>query len=109
MGPEPPSRITLISSGLVTLDSVCTGNENPECHDHAHQRGSALKPIRTHHPPKAAAFNPHNGRFGILHWSIPIDELIFCYCKAMYIDLEITNKSKSIYLGPRNARSLVCR
>lgn len=53
--------------------------------------------------------NLHNCNFGIVHWSISIDKLIFCYYEAMYIDLEITNKSKSIYLVSKNVRSLVRR
>lgn len=88
--------------------------ENFEFCDQGHQGWSLLKQINTYpltHPPthKVVDFNLCNCNFGIMHWSIPIDELIFCYYEAMYIDLEITNKSKSIYLGPKNVRSLLCR
>lgn len=111
------SSQTLFSSvlpDLVISDLVCTGIENFEFHDQANQARCLLKTIHTHprtygHTHEVAAFNLHNRDSGIMCWSIPIDELIFSYYEAMYIDLEITNKSKSIYLEPKNVRSLVCR
>jgi len=114
--PLAVSSQTLFSSvllDLAVLDLVCSGMEKFEFHDQIHQGRSFFEPIHTyprthahaHMHTQSSHFNLHNCNFGIMHWSIPIDELIFCNYEAMYIDLEITNKSKRIYLGLKNEKS----